>query len=470
MRTIPFLTLALALAACVVPEGGIDRTVLRGTVRVEPVLGQEQMDIHNHEVASATQVEAPEFAHKVISGVIKSWGYNAETGTMLMAADKDWYAVKGTFDGTLGLTVILDGLAENSQVWLELVDLTVQDEETGVYAPLSFVMAGAGQHDLSFEVVKGGLYGLRVGGAVGEGEFPYRLILAGQDPSLAEVKVGAYRPPESGDFSAVNRGNPVGGASVGAFSLAEDLSWTASWEMNLLRAVQTTPAAEEGGNPTTTVDEALTEVVLLAGDFSKLEGMLKAGTWYSSGALAVDLTAAPLVDEETGVSYILAETPLALDAFAPLVIGVEVAEVEPNDVPVDGTNYTIDVADPSLAQDLGALSGPGFVDILRGSSPILTADSGWVHDVDAFHFTVPATQEIFFSLDWSDAAMDQDFVVVDGAGEWLEHGATSAKPEVNYWGGAIFEPETDYFLVVMGYVGTEGTDPTWELSMEQVGQ
>ncbi|MBN2801330.1 MAG: hypothetical protein JXX28_19470 [Deltaproteobacteria bacterium] len=466
-RTLTILAAALA-ASCVAPEGGIDDTRVRGTVTVPPAQAEEKGELNNDKVDGATAVEVPEFAHLVVTGKIKSWGYAEDTGLLTQDADKDWYKLVSPFDGPVGLRVALPGLPEGSQVWLELVDLSQQDEETQVYAPIASSLGG--EADLSFEAVKGTPYGLRVGGAVGAGEQPYQLVLMGQDPSEAGLKVGAYLPGDGGAFDATARGNPVGGTTVGPLTLQEDLSWTGSWELYLLRQVVTTQPEDEAANPVTTVDEALSEVYLLAGDFGRLDGSLKAGTWYSSASVSMSLTGAPLTDEYTGASYLPAETPLVLDAFAPLVIGWEADEEEPNDVPVDSANFEVDVSDANLAQDLGALSGPGFVDILRGSSPIETDAGGWVHDVDAFRFTVPVAEEIFFTLEWSDDTMDLDLALVDSSGEWLDHGATSAKPEVNAWGGAVLEPGEDYFLVVLGYIGTPATDPTWELSLEQVAR
>jgi hypothetical protein len=298
------------------------------------------------------------------------------------------------------------------------------------------------------------------------------MVVPGLHPTDANVLAGAYLPTEEGGMpEAGARSLPVAGSSVSEFELLEDIAYTyeASFEMYLVRTVDTTPGEVDGdgvaGPSETIVDEFVDAVWLFAGDWQNLQPRLAAGTWFSGTPVEVPLSGSPLYDEDNDVSYYEAVEPLILDSLAPAVIGFDRTETEPNDVVVDIGSFALD---PTLAvdqaEDIGMLSGDGYIDILRGTIDIGEGD-GWIHDSDSFMFTVPVEMTLFISLGW-DTDADLDLVVNDGAtGDPLDWSAGLANPEVDAQGYTELFPEEIYFLTVLGY---SGASANYELCVEEV--
>lgn len=497
MRTIHTL-IAIALlapvAGCLAPEEGVDDTRIRGTVVVPAVSYAEDRERLNGEVDNAEELPTIAYGNTVLTGVVNAWGWDEEAGEVTEDADQDWYVVTTDYSGgTLTLTISVDDPDASYQILLRNLDVIDGAGQAaaplifagGIYTgdafPLQLVIdENTDTDDLEPDdgettfngVEKGVRYGLHVAGVDGSGEAGYTAVIAGQHPDDAGVKAGAFMPAEGGGAPDItDKGNPVAGGTVTGFELQEDHSYVGAYEMYLVREVIKTEVEDpedtaDGMATEVLVDEALTEAYIYAVDAATLNA-LPAGTWFNSEPAQVDLTATPATDEE-GLEYLTADA-VTLDDFSPLVIGWEMDETEPNDVPVD-LSLNLDLSDPSLAQDIGLLSGPGFVDFLRGTSPFETDEPGFLHDVDAFKFQVPTTQEIFFTLDWDDDGADIDIAMVDGDGAFYDHGATANKPETNAWGGAILEPEVDYFFVVLGYSAAAGSEVSYQLMLEQVAR
>ena len=153
------------------------------------------------------------------------------------------------------------------------------------------------------------------------------------------------------------------------------------------------------------------------------------------------------------------------DARAPVVIGLELVEIEPNEGFVDVGTFELDVTN-ATPQDLGMLSGPGFVDFLTGEIFIFDDATGFVHDSDTFTFTVPASELLYFELGW-DGDADIDVIFFDSEGVALDWAASLENPEVSggYW---EFVPDETYYLSVLGYAGTADVANPWELKMEHI--
>ena len=157
-------------------------------------------------------------------------------------------------------------------------------------------------------------------------------------------------------------------------------------------------------------------------------------------------------------------SPLVLDEYISAVVGFTYEEQEPNELSVDADGEWITPVDPAEANDLGVLSGPGFVDIITGSTSFYSADYGYIHDDDAFVFELPSTLQVNFVLGWEGDA-DIDVYLIDEEAEIWEYGASYDNPEL---GGGYYDlkPSKKYFLSVLGYLGPDGEDVPYELKIE----
>lgn len=119
-----------------------------------------------------------------------------------------------------------------------------------------------------------------------------------------------------------------------------------------------------------------------------------------------------------------------------------------------------------VAQDVGLLSDIGLVDTVQGTVRLDPGTQGWgdPNDTDAFGFQVPTRARVQLSAAWPDTEADLDFGIwfededlgmVDlfssfGPGSCL----TADAPPVCV-SDYVLEPEVDYALLALGYLGTE---------------
>jgi hypothetical protein len=148
---------------------------------------------------------------------------------------------------------------------------------------------------------------------------------------------------------------------------------------------------------------------------------------------------------------------------APVVIGWEMVEAEPNDV-----NYE-DFDDLELSQDLGMLSGVGFVDILTGALRYDGNEGSWNGDVDSFKFQVEESLVMSFTFDWPGDDVDLDINVFDADGNIVDQG-WYGHPEIPEIGPERYEPGQDYYLTLLIWSAPSnaaGDEISWELALEQ---
>ncbi len=469
----------LALTGCVRPEEGINDAHLVGTVRI-PL--RTAVDEGSNEIPdNAQDLGALKPQYLKFEGTTTAFEVD-EDGLPALFADDDWVKFTVGADVTTTVTLTLGGVAEagggdtdtdavetdvpdtdlpedtdetdvppdtdlpdtdvppDLAVFLGLYNLDVTNER-GYPTLVGSVEVFGEPGELEVTLVAGVNYAFRIGGLHGEAETPYELVFPGVDPDTLGIKAAAYL---SNDTAAL--GMPVGGATIADFVVQDDYSYLGTYDMFGIKGVETT--YDTDGTPTTTVDEDVSSVWVFAGSFGNLSGGLRAGNWYSGTPEEMNLT---------GEDQTVPE--LVLDSEAEAVIGREIPEVEPNDMPFDAA------PDLALAQAIGEMSGPGYVDVISGTNDILSDVADYVHDVDAFSFTVPGEQSAFFALDWDDGAADIDVYFLDEVGDALDGAWTVAKPE--YGGGNwVFEPGVTYYLVVIAYEGTPDTSPAYDLRIE----
>jgi hypothetical protein len=119
------------------------------------------------------------------------------------------------------------------------------------------------------------------------------------------------------------------------------------------------------------------------------------------------------------------------------------------------------------AQDVGMVAGPGFIDTFEGTIDFDPSASGWYgNDADAYSFTVPAEMIVTLTGGWNDVAADMDFGIFGayqdyGLIDWFSsfgdsYCLTGANPEICQTEVPL-QPDVQYYLVVLGYLGT-GTE------------
>jgi len=477
------LTSLVFVVSCSRPEEPLDNTRVRGTVRIDAVHIDEsaQAELENRNWDGGSVLETINFVPNIIDGTLEGFDVTAE-GEPGPSADHDWWLFNSPFymaeayaDGNprpdptepAVFTITLDDATAVARV-----EIANTDELEGAQNRPTVVMAAdiTGSGEMTFDVQANVNYGIHIAGLEGPGDVGYSIAMPSQHPDEANILVGAY---ETDDVFA--RGNPVAGTNAGPFEEVSPGTWEASYEMLLVRGVETTIENEGELNQknTTKVNEKIKEAWIYAGNFPNLGPNLSAGTWYSGTAVHVDIAGAkpeqlgkdeePEPGAEIGPVATVDEVAV-IDSVAPLVIGQEFDEVEPNNVGMTG--YGLDLSTIDQATDAGTLSGPGFVDVFRGTNDITSSDSAWTHDMDTWSFMVPEPSWLYFKLDWDDDAADIDAPVFDSTGAWVDGPASGAKPDVDggYW---LFEPGEVYYLTVLGYVGTEGSAPAYELFVEQ---
>lgn len=528
------ILILLLAAACARPETGIDNSVLTGTATIPPatVEGSERFSIN----AANAQPVGPEdstgltYRAVFVTGVTDSFRPNRLEGETV--GDPDWYAFSPVADGTWDVHLVLEGAAnaggprppadtgdtgvdtgtdtatdtgtdtavdtatdtgadtgadtggdtadtgepgDTAPSYTDEIVLSVEIYDAATYdpeadnAPIASATTDGSGGDLvlSVPVTAGGDYLVVVGGAYGpEGEeVAYTLILPGSTPPDDLVLVGAYAGTDPLVAEA-----PLGGTTVSGWTLdAATWTWSAPWEILGIRSMSAPPVdenTEDTAEPE--YDPAVTEgadtVYVRAGTLSSLNATPSAGSLYSTQSVEVKPTgAATTVDE-----------PLVLDAVAPKVIGVEAVEEQPDTTTAELDADLILIEETLAAQDLGMLSGLGYVDLVDGITEFDPAVSGWTgNDGDAFSFMVPETMYVKMTASWEDGAADIDFGIwgfYEGYGfiDWFSsfgdtYCLTGANPEVCET-VVPFEPETTYYLVALGYLGTD--DEPYHIELE----
>jgi hypothetical protein len=475
----------VSLSGCIPAETGIDHTVLTGTITIPPVSVEEG---RGNETIATAQGLGPDdstaltYRSVIVSGKASAWGPN---GLGEADGDPDYYAFSPVADGTftigLGFTTASSGgdsaAATDADVFLvEVIDLAQLVEcadsgDTGsacvpndglVFTGTTDGTGGAFTTDVP--VTAGGHYVLHVVGLTTDdeaAELPYTLTLSGSAPGDSTILVGAY----AGADPAVGE-HPLGGTTGAGWTYdPATYTWTGTYTIMWIKGV--TPAPEDTDTddllvePPTVQDAGVegfpTKVNLRGGTLSTLDASPAAGALYATASIEADVTG----------SDVAVADPIVLDGVFPKVVGVEVAETLPDTTlaEIDLADYSL-VADTLVAQDVGMLSGLGYVDIVSGTSVLDPSTSGWNggNDSDAYAFTVPTSMYVRMSGSWPDSAADLDFGIwyadpddglIDLFSSWGDsYCLTGANPELCE-SVVTLEPDTTYYLVALGYLGTD---------------
>ena len=476
----------LVIASCVRQEPLLDNSTIEGTVEIRPRIVEETKDNANGTLNNAIVVEPLAFGVTQIIG--KTTGFGLSGDNFAPTSDEDWFLVNppaafpdqgcipdpyvfehvvedtgGSLPKTMETTFTLDIVDPSATVRVDVLDLDVivgsgPSEGPIVFRSEDITTSGT----LELCVMQGSNYAIHLGGVSGSTTTEWTLSMTGLHPDGSGLKVGAWQSKDVND-----RGYPVGGTNLHDYSggtAKDDWIWIGIYDIFLVRTVSTD---RSGKKEKTTYNEEISEAWLFAGDWASLNLPLPAGTWYSANPVRVVLDQTPKSNHLDDNIVYTADT-LVVDSFAPLVIGQEFTEQEPNDAnSVTYASWDLDPSDMANANDLGILSTPGEVDILRGTTPFESDTADWVHDNDLFKFQVPVTELLYFNLDWSVSEADVDAVIFDSAGEPIDWMVTYDKPELG-GGYAPFLPGEDYYLVILPWVGPDGTTMDWELILEGV--
>lgn len=467
------LPASLLLSACAGPEEGLDETYIEGTLTIPPV---DVAELDNRGANDAApQGLGPEgssslsFRALVLTGeaaaLRKTPGGEYEDPDNYVfapAADGDFSI---SFDFTTGASTGADGYLDDIVFELDVIDTTTGASVVG--GPVSTDGTG-GTWAATFAATKGVEYQVVVGGIYGEtaSTAAYTMIFSGSTPDDDDILVGAYT---EGDPAVAT--NPVGGATATGWTFdAATLTWSGVYNIQFVRSVEVVPDEDTGDLyiPPPAVDEALSEVYLMAGTLSSLNASPSAGALYTSAAVQVSINHADVV----------VDSPLVLDAVFPKVIGLTVDEVLPDTTVaiINADDYNSLATDQLVAQDIGVVSGFGFVDVLNGSITFDPAYEGWNggNDSDAWQFTVPDYIRAKMTVTWTDPSTDLDIGIwgdtTDYGGygviDWMLFGdtycLTSADPEICTLEVAL-DPAYTYYVVVLGYAGSDEMPYTVEL-------
>lgn len=447
--------LLLAFVACIQPERDINNDHVVGVVSIPPVDVEETQDVANNQPESAVALSV-------------AWQTVLLSGTTRTFEDVDWFDVSSradVVDRPWIVEVVGDGTLR-----FELRDIDnptalgpalVATVETSGRAELVFPLGEVAVSDSGFPAEPlpvqeaGHHYALVVSGVDGD-DVAWKVTLPSPHAELSGMLVGAFPNADPNDRGAVLGGSDVIGWTGG--TEADGWEWRGEFDMYLLRALE---IDEEG--IVTDADEDPKEAWIFAGTWANLNQGLPAGTLYSSEPQLV------VFDREASTAFVgdaltfeLAE-PLVADTIAPLVIGLDTVEAEPNDLAIDATSYTS--VPPGDATDLGVLSGVGFVDRFTGSITFTTGEGYGPHDFDAWAVEVPADEAMLITMDWDVDSADIDVWVFDESGAILDGAASVSKPEVG-GGAAVLSPGRTYYVVVAGYSGPENGSTAYELLLE----
>ena len=485
------MILLLTLAACVRLEPQLDNSTIQGTVEIPPTQIEETKDNANFTLANAIPLGPLGFGATQILGKTTGFGMNGDE--FAPTSDEDWFLFNPPpafpdegcelddylfdtlfapirnglqFDNpplpkSMVSTFTLELADPSATVRMDILDLDVIVGSGPSEGPIVFQtvdVTGSGGVELCLR--RDGNYAIHTGGVSGSGTVDSTLTMTGLGLEASGLKVGAWT---NGDVN--DRGPLLGGTDVHDFvggEAADDWIWTGTYDIFLVRGVTTD---RTGKKEKTTYDEEIRQVWLFAGNWASLDLPLPAGTWYSATPSEVKLNKESKSNHLDDTVVYSAET-LVIDSIAPLVIGQEFDEQEPNDADsVTYASWDLDPADMGNANDLGVLSTPGEVDIVRGTTPFESPEADWIHDHDLFRFQVPVSELLYFNLDWSDGDADFDAIIYDSSGAAIDWMITYDKPELG-GGYAPFVAGDDYFLVILPWTGPDGATVDWELIIE----
>lgn len=469
--------LAFALVGCSSLELR-DRTVLSGTVTIPPAIAEEKDPVSSPNDATPQPLgedgaSSLTYRSVVLSGSTSSWtpdtgGPGTEDDEVY--GDADLYAFTPVADGTFTVTFSFNAGAggdtggDGVVYDVYIIDAGSLDVLGGLGS--ASTDGSAGTYTVSADVLGGSDYVLVIGGlSNADGEVPvdYSAVLSGSAPGENIVLVGAYT---EGDPAVASP--PVGGSTVTGWVYDEaTYTWSGSYELLYMRSVELVDEDTADTAPATvTVDEALDgPLYLLAGTLTNLNGTPSAGSLYSTTSVEAAVT-----NEATEVAE-----AIVLDGLFPKVIGIQATETLP-DVTVaqlDAVGYLDETT--VVAQDLGMLSGLGYVDTIDGSSTLTGLEGTDQNDIDVYSFTVPEAMNVRMVASWPNVVTDIDFGIwgndpAYGTFDWFSWGdtycQTAADPEACETVVA-FEPGLTYYVLAMGYLGDPGEEP-YHIELEWV--
>ena len=478
---------AVQLPGCAAPETGIDHTVLTGTLLIPPG-AVEEIDPRTAPNDNAPQAlgedgaTALSYRAVIVTGNTSSW--TPDVGDPgpddnEIYGDADQYGFSPVADGAFSVTLsFATGASTDTAAGADAVvyEVYIADAATLDLATGEGILAGgstdgsAGLHTVEADLVAGTEYVLVIAGASnadGDVEVPYTVVLSGSAPGAGTVMVGAYL---EGDPAVAS--DPVGGTTAQDWTFdAATSTWSGTYEILYLRSVvmpevDTAAPVDTSGEaavPSPAVDEALKGTIYLtAGTLTNLNGSPSAGALYSTVSVETSAT-----DKATKV-----ETALVLDGLFPKVIGVQATETMPDvTVAAVDANGGLDPA-ASVIQDLGMLSGLGYVDIIDGVAAMTGATSNDGNDADVYAFTVPEPMYARMTAGWPTTVTDIDFGVwgyYDGYGIIdLQDYACQTGSDPEFCETFVpLEPDTTYYVLALAYAGDPGDEP-YHIELEWV--
>jgi hypothetical protein len=375
----------------------------------------------------------------------------------------------GTDTGTTGTDTGTTGTDTGGTTFVDAIVYTIRVYDMALYDPADpsagLVAEGstdgaAGSWSATFDVAAGGEYAVVVGGVrntTAQEEVPYELVFSGSAPGEGSVLVGAYAEGDPAVGSP-----PLGGAEAALWTYdAATLTWSGFYSIKYVRSVTSPPAdtGDTGAPPEPVIDETIDTVYIMAGTLQSLNKTPSAGALYTSQSIEVAIP-----DER-----VILPDVLVLDAVFPKVIGRTITEELPDvTVAVVQSDYSV-VAEDVVAQDVGMLSGLGYVDVVDGAVDMSGGASGWngTNDSDAYAFTVPEEMYVSLVASWADAASDIDFGIWGNYDPYgvIDYFSSFSSTTTNYClTGANpetctlevpLEPGVTYYLVALGFQGND---------------
>lgn len=507
----------MLLISCAGPESDIDKTTLTGTARILPGatvdIETDVKDSPKDLLSNALDLGSLSWRPETWTGKMRVVGAEAAAEGVV---EKDWVVFRPAGTGAFSFTVTLgepagapkpapdtgdtadtgeptdtattdsDDTSDTSDTDTGSTDTATTDTEETEPSYTDLVVYEVAVYDLSLgdpdldpelepaayaysdgtggtvslelaEVTAGGEYAFVITPVyLGNGKTEsYTVAVSGSDPNDGVIMVGAYLSAD--DY--LSRGNPVAGAEITGWTQDEATGeWVGAYEMIYVQSVTTAPGTNEYGEEIDdhTVGVGLTDVWLVAGDFTVLNQGLPAGTLYNTAPVQVSLTA----NTENS-----APAEVVLDAIAPKLIGFTYAESEPNEgfVDIASADYALDMTSVTGANALPVASGLGYVDVITGVQSFGVDNPAWNDgDYDVFALTVSEPLGLAAAVAWEGGA-DLDFHIYDSTGAYLAvgWGEANTNPEaftLSNW-GAVLEPGQTYYLVLMGYEGAAGEYP-----------
>lgn len=473
------LSLSL-LQGCVPPEVGINDTRIVGTIQIPPETWEEVSNGTNGIPSGGEALEPLFVGYRIITGTLDGFGVD-ENGQVTSDADQDHYALVSQVarnadapDGQFSIEVTVDDPAAMARLRIYNLDVTIgpQNIPTEEYSG-DFMGTTSVSLDLESDIN----YAIGIDGLEGTAETGYTMVMLGQHPDNENILVGAYTEDDPS-----NRGHLVAGTNAKSFELKDDYVFEAWYEMLFVRIYEVYDTADD------ILDENVKSGFIYAGNWPVLNNSLPAGTWHTGTPIPIDFTktgdselhgtppyedtgldpddpSVPLIRDVPTYPTIQVEDPVMIDEFAPVVVGFDIYEIEPND-----TDVAYYFEEKDLAQDLGSLSGPGFVDIVSGAIIYDSEDQGWSGENDTFKFQVPESSAINFTMSWGSSGTDLDILMLDAEGNIVDYGYYGF-PEVPVYGTSVlYEPGMDYYIAILLWSTPDplGTSYPWELTLEQL--